>query len=108
MIEIRDEFPCFGSTCAASVMGDVPGRGARPAVTFARSFLLDWHERFTRFDSESVQLFRFKNYANGLAPRMCMKRQFFVLAGATRKKIAVEKSPQVSKRARPLARSRPT
>jgi FAD:protein FMN transferase len=53
MIEIRHEFPCFGSTCAASVMGDAEGRGARPAVNFARSFLLDWHERFTRFDPES-------------------------------------------------------
>jgi FAD:protein FMN transferase len=53
MIEVRDEFPCFGATCAAAVMGDVSGRSAADAVGLARSFLLGWHERFTRFDPGS-------------------------------------------------------
>ena len=50
MTEAKDEFSCFGSTCAAFVIGDVPGRRARAAVAQAGSFLLEWHERFTRFE----------------------------------------------------------
>lgn len=53
MTEVKDQFSCFGSTCAAFVIGDVPGRSARAAVAQARSFLLDWHERFTRFEADS-------------------------------------------------------
>src|SRR3954447_26280359 len=53
MSEVRDEFPCFGSTCAASVMGDASARSPAAAVALARSFLLEWHERFTRFDPTS-------------------------------------------------------
>ncbi|MDQ4049717.1 MAG: FAD:protein FMN transferase [Actinomycetota bacterium] len=34
-------------------MGDAPGRSAGDAVALARSFLLDWHDRFTRFDTGS-------------------------------------------------------
>jgi FAD:protein FMN transferase len=53
MTEVRDEFACFGSICAVSVIGDGAGRSAGDAVTLARSFLLDWHDRFTRFDADS-------------------------------------------------------
>jgi thiamine biosynthesis lipoprotein len=53
MIEAKDRFRCFGSTCEAFVIGDVPGRSARAAVALARSFLLDWHARFTRFEAGS-------------------------------------------------------
>jgi thiamine biosynthesis lipoprotein len=53
MSEVRDEFRCFGSTCAASVIGDASGRSPAAAVALARSFLLEWHERFTRFDATS-------------------------------------------------------
>jgi thiamine biosynthesis lipoprotein len=53
MIEVRDEFPCFAAPCAVSVIGDVPGHSAAAAVAMARSFLLDWHERFTRFTADS-------------------------------------------------------
>jgi thiamine biosynthesis lipoprotein len=35
------------------VIGDTPARSARAAVSLARSFLLDWHDRFTRFDAGS-------------------------------------------------------
>ena len=53
MTEAHARFDCFGSTCEAYVIGDVPGRSARQAVALVRSFLLDWHERFTRFDADS-------------------------------------------------------
>jgi thiamine biosynthesis lipoprotein len=53
MTEVSVEFPCFGSSCAVFVIGDAPGRSARAAVALARSFLLEWHERFTRFDASS-------------------------------------------------------
>ncbi|MEA2272573.1 MAG: FAD:protein transferase [Solirubrobacteraceae bacterium] len=51
--EANEEFGCFGSTCAAFVIGDTPDRSAGEAVVFAKSFLLGWHERFTRFEPDS-------------------------------------------------------
>ena len=53
MTEASVEFPCFGSRCAVFVIGDAPGRSARAAVALARSFLLEWHDRFTRFEPAS-------------------------------------------------------
>lgn len=53
MAEVRQEFRCFGSTCGVAVIGDTPGRSAHAAVAMARSFLLEWHQRFTRFDPVS-------------------------------------------------------
>ncbi len=53
LTETRSQFRCFGSTCEAFVIGDAPGRSAREAVALARSFLLEWHDRFTRFDPGS-------------------------------------------------------
>ena len=53
MAEVRQEFACFGSTCGVAVIGDAPGRSAQGAVALVRKFLLDWHERFTRFDPDS-------------------------------------------------------
>ena len=51
--ETSEKFACFGSRCAVMVIGDVPGRRARDAVALARRFLLDWHDRFTRFEPGS-------------------------------------------------------
>jgi thiamine biosynthesis lipoprotein len=55
---MRDEtgatFACFGGKCAVFVAGDE----AATAVAAARRRLLDWHERFTRFDAAS-ELSRF-------------------------------------------------
>lgn len=50
--EATDAFPCFGATCSVLVGG---GGGADPraAVAVAKSCLLAWHERFTRFDPAS-------------------------------------------------------
>jgi thiamine biosynthesis lipoprotein len=53
MAEVREQFDCFGARCGVAVIGDAPGRSARAAVSLARAFLLDWHDRFTRFEPES-------------------------------------------------------
>jgi FAD:protein FMN transferase len=52
--EILEQFDCFGSTCAALVIGSGRAGSARDAVSLARSALLSWHRRFSRFlpDSE--------------------------------------------------------
>jgi thiamine biosynthesis lipoprotein len=51
--EARSTFSCFGSTCAVFVIGDGTGATADEALESARSCLLSWHERFTRFDPRS-------------------------------------------------------
>jgi FAD:protein FMN transferase len=53
LIETRARFDCFGSTCEAFVIGDGPAGGTRDAIDRARSFLRDWHARFTRFEDDS-------------------------------------------------------
>jgi thiamine biosynthesis lipoprotein len=53
MTEFRQEFPCFGSACVVAVIGDAPGRSAIGGVDMARKFLIDWHDRFTRFQPDS-------------------------------------------------------
>lgn len=52
--EASEAFPCFGTTCAAYVIGDTAERTSAEAVEFARVVLLEWHDRFSRFlpDSE--------------------------------------------------------
>jgi len=47
--ESRLSFRCFGSTCAVVVAGGDAAGAARAA----RASLLEWHERFTRFDPGS-------------------------------------------------------
>jgi thiamine biosynthesis lipoprotein len=56
--EASDEFACFGSTCAALVIGDGDAGCAQDAVAMVRRTLLGWHERFSRFlpDSELSRL----------------------------------------------------
>jgi thiamine biosynthesis lipoprotein len=51
--EIIESFDCFGSSCAAFVTG--PGRqgSALEAAEHVRRTLLGWHERFSRFLSDS-------------------------------------------------------
>jgi thiamine biosynthesis lipoprotein len=53
LIETRARFGCFGSTCEAFVIGEGPAGDTREAVGLARSFLRDWHARFTRFEDDS-------------------------------------------------------
>jgi FAD:protein FMN transferase len=50
MTEVRDEFRCFGATCAVVVDGpSATGTTAADAVEAARRSLLGWHEQFSRF-----------------------------------------------------------
>lgn len=53
MSERSDAFPCFGSTCAVHVGGSSRGTSALQALALAKSSLLAWHRRFTRFDPGS-------------------------------------------------------
>lgn len=56
--EQAERFPCFGSNCAALVLGSGAAGSAADAVSHARRRLLCWHERFSRFlpDSELTLL----------------------------------------------------
>ena len=51
--EIIETFDCFGSACAAVVIGAAPERSAREAAQHARHSLRAWHERFSRFSPHS-------------------------------------------------------
>jgi FAD:protein FMN transferase len=52
-VEAAERFACFGSTCAALVIGDGPEGSAAEAVARARLRLLAWHDRFSRFEAGS-------------------------------------------------------
>ncbi|HEY4450309.1 MAG TPA: FAD:protein FMN transferase [Solirubrobacteraceae bacterium] len=58
--ESSASFACFGSTCAALVIGRGPHGSAEEAVAAVERRLLAWHERFSRFlpDSEISALNR--------------------------------------------------
>jgi len=49
--EASESFACFGSTCSVHVRGDA--FAAAVAVAAARRDLLEWHDRFTRFETDS-------------------------------------------------------
>ncbi len=51
--EASETFACFGTTCAAFVIGDTGERTSTEAVELARTVLLEWHERFSRFRADS-------------------------------------------------------
>jgi thiamine biosynthesis lipoprotein len=53
MTEAGESFACFGSTCAVFVIGAGDRGDAATAVRYARARLLDWHDRFSRFDPGS-------------------------------------------------------
>jgi thiamine biosynthesis lipoprotein len=54
MTDVRDEFRCFGASCAVVVDGpSATGTTAADAVAAARRSLLGWHERFSRFVATS-------------------------------------------------------
>jgi FAD:protein FMN transferase len=56
--EVSDRFECFGSTCAAYVVGAGRAGSADDAVAMVRRDLLAWHRGFSRFlaDSELTRL----------------------------------------------------
>ncbi len=47
--EVIEEFDCFGSRCAALVIGSGQAGSAREAVSLVKRRLLAWHGRFSRF-----------------------------------------------------------
>src|SRR5437588_432532 len=51
--EAAAQFACFGSRCAALVIGDGPHATAEEAVAEAKVRLLAWHSRFSRFEPDS-------------------------------------------------------
>jgi thiamine biosynthesis lipoprotein len=51
--EAIEEFDCFGSRCAALVIGSGAAGSAREATALARRTLLAWHKRFSRFRADS-------------------------------------------------------
>jgi FAD:protein FMN transferase len=51
--EVIEEFDCFGSSCAALVIGDGRAGSAADAVALVRRALLGWHSRFSRFLADS-------------------------------------------------------
>jgi FAD:protein FMN transferase len=51
--EAVERFDCFGSACAAYVIGDGQTGTAGEAAALVRSELRDWHERFSRFSPTS-------------------------------------------------------
>jgi FAD:protein FMN transferase len=51
--EAIEEFDCFGSRCAALVIGAGAAGAAPDAATLCKRTLLSWHERFSRFLASS-------------------------------------------------------
>ena len=50
-IEQRETFACFGSHCTV-IVADARVADAQAAVALARRRLLEWHEQFSRFETE--------------------------------------------------------
>ncbi|HLI61718.1 MAG TPA: FAD:protein FMN transferase [Solirubrobacteraceae bacterium] len=51
--ESTTRFACFGGNCAVLVSGRGPDGDAAQATARARARMLEWHDRFTRFDESS-------------------------------------------------------
>lgn len=51
--EHRETFDCFGSQCTVIVSGGVRATDAIGALTMAKRRLLEWHDGFSRFRSDS-------------------------------------------------------
>lgn len=70
--EAIETFRCFGSICTVLVSGEGPAGSARDAALSARAQLLEWHDRFSRFepDSELSRLNRQKGGCIAVSPMM--------------------------------------
>jgi thiamine biosynthesis lipoprotein len=70
--EVVDTFACFGSRCSVAIGGSGALGTAEEAVAMARSYLLEWHGRFSRFDqgSELVALNRDPRETVPVSPMM--------------------------------------
>jgi FAD:protein FMN transferase len=65
-VEQRDSFACFGSRCTV-IVADGREAEAATAAAMARSRLLEWHERFSRFEPGS-ELTRLNDDPNPTVP----------------------------------------
>ncbi|HTX46041.1 MAG TPA: FAD:protein FMN transferase [Solirubrobacteraceae bacterium] len=52
LTEVRESFACFGGECTV-IVSDAAERDAARAVEAAKRALLEWHHRFSRFESDS-------------------------------------------------------
>ncbi len=78
-VEQRETFPCFGSECTVIVSGDAG------AVFGARRRLLEWHDQFSRFNTDS-ELSRLNSDPRATVPVSPMMGRIVAaaLAGAER------------------------
>ncbi len=83
-VEVSDRFACFGSSCAVFVTGDGQEGSASDAVAGARSALLLWHERFSRFvgDSELSRVNADGGERVAVSPMMARLARAAMLAGS--------------------------
>ncbi len=79
--ESGDSFPCFGTTCTVFVIGDTPERTGVEAVELARHVLLEWHDRFSRFEPDS-ELCRLNADPRETVPVSATMARFLSAAGA--------------------------
>lgn len=79
------ELDCFGSRCAALVIGPGQAGTAHEATALARLTLLAWHERFSRFEpnSELSRLNRDPRETVPVSPMLARLAQAVRDAGAT-------------------------
>jgi thiamine biosynthesis lipoprotein len=82
--EVSDRFACFGSWCAVYVTGYGREGSAGEAVASARSALLSWHERFSRFlaDSELSRVNADEGETVAVSPMMARLARATILAGS--------------------------
>jgi thiamine biosynthesis lipoprotein len=82
--EVIQTFDCFGSTCAAFVIGGGRAGSAAQAADHVRRTLLDWHARFSRFlpASELARLNDDPRREVPVSPLMARFAQAVIIAGS--------------------------
>ncbi len=79
LVEQRETFPCFGSECTVIVSGGTGLSDAVGAVSAAKRRLLEWHGRFSRFESAS-ELCLLNSDPRGTVPVSPMLRRIVAAA----------------------------
>jgi thiamine biosynthesis lipoprotein len=77
--ESRETFACFGGTCTVMVADAARRADAAEAVKAARQALLNWHQRFSRFERDS-ELSRFNRDPRTEVPVSTMMRRLIEAA----------------------------
>lgn len=83
--EVSERFECFGSWCEVFVTGASAERSAEEAVELVTDALAGWHERFSRFrsDSELTRLNEDPREVVPVSPLMARLAEVVHLAGST-------------------------